>query len=54
MKPDNREGSCPWCGREDQALYFIVWIFDEQVFTDWVCLRCRRIFSTATVNESED
>lgn len=54
MKPDTRIGTCPWCGREGQALYFIVWYFNERIFTDWVCIRCRRVFQKATVNENED
>ena len=51
---DTRRGTCPWCERKDQRLYFIVWYFNEQVFTDWVCAWCIRANRTATVNENED
>lgn len=54
LKPDTRTGTCIWCEREDQTLYFIVWCFNGQIFTDWVCSRCRRIHMTMTVNENED
>ena len=54
MKDDTRIGACSWCGRQDQTLYFIVWCFDGGLYTDWVCIRCRRIFNTKTVNEDED
>lgn len=54
MTPENREGTCTWCGREESELRFVVWYFDDRVFTDWLCDRCRRIFRTATVNENED
>ena len=50
---ETREGTCPWCEREGQTLGFIVWYFLDQVFTDWVCERCRRTVS-ATVDERED
>ena len=53
-KPDTREGTCAWCGKHDQTLYFIVWTCDGRIFTDWVCIWCRRIGSTITVNENED
>ena len=51
---DTRTGTCEWCGREGQALYFIAWIFENRFFTEWVCVRCRKIAGTATVNENED
>ena len=54
MTPDSREGICPWCGREDKDLRFVVWYFDALVFAEWICERCRRILRTASANENED
>ena len=51
--PETRTGKCAWCEAEDQTLGFIVWCFENSIFTDWVCSRCRRAMS-ATVNEHED
>lgn len=51
---DTREGTCSWCGRHNQTLYFVVWAFDGGIYTDWVCGRCRRIHRKKTVNENED
>ena len=52
--PDTREGTCAWCERHNQTLFFIVWIFEERICMDWVCERCRRANWKATVNENED
>lgn len=52
--PDTREGTCEWCGKHNQTLYFIIWCFDGRIFTDWVCVMCRRVNNTLTVNENED
>ena len=54
MITGTRTGTCSWCGKHNQTLFFIVWIFDGQLFTDWVCSRCRRICRRRTVNEDED
>ena len=54
MTPESREGTCPWCGREDKDLRFVVWYFDALVFAEWICERCRRILRTASVDENED
>lgn len=54
MKPDTRIGTCAWCERHNQTLFFIVWAFDGRIFTDWVCIRCRRIHQKRTVDENED
>ena len=53
-QPDTREGTCAWCGKHGETLYFIVWCFDGRIFAEWVCTRCRRIAWKATVNENED
>lgn len=54
MDPDKKIGTCPWCGREDKDLRFVVWYFDALVFAEWICERCRRILRTASANENED
>ena len=51
---DAREGTCAWCGRHNQTLYFFIWCFDGRLFMDWICGRCRRVHWKATVNENED
>ncbi len=54
MTPENRKGTCAWCGQEEEDLRFAVWFFDGFVFAEWLCEKCRRIVRTATVNENED
>lgn len=49
-----RTGTCSWCEKHNVTLYFIVWCFQGDLYTDWVCDRCRRANMRITVNENED
>lgn len=51
---DTRTGTCAWCGKHNETLFFFIWCFDGHLFTDWVCEKCRRAHWKATVNENED
>ena len=50
---ENREGRCAWCEEENVRLFFLVWSFNDGLFTDWVCERCRRAMGP-TADENED
>lgn len=52
--PETKTGTCPWCERHQQTLYFTIGICDGHLWTDWICARCRQICRTLTVNENED
>lgn len=42
--PETKTGTCPWCERHQQTLFFTVG-YDEQIglWTEWLCARCRQI-----------
>lgn len=50
---EDRKGTCAWCEREGVRLFFLIWYFNDGIYTDWVCERCRRAMS-ATVDENDD
>ncbi len=39
-----RRGTCPWCGRHDQFLFFLPHHTDGQYHADMVCGRCKDEF----------
>ena len=42
--PETKIGTCAWCERHQQTLFFTVG-FDCEIgfWTDWICARCRQI-----------
>ena len=50
---EDRRGTCAWCECESVRLSFLIWIFNEELYTDWVCERCRRAMGP-TADENED
>lgn len=41
--PETKEGTCPWCERHRQTLYFTVGQYDGKLWCDWICARCRDV-----------
>lgn len=44
--PETEQGTCPWCERHDQTLFFAIGCRNGRLWYDWVCARC-----LSTVNE---
>ena len=38
--PETKQGTCPWCERHDQTLFFATGCSNGRVWYDWVCARC--------------
>lgn len=37
---DARIGKCAWCGKHNQRLFFLTWVYDGRILSDWVCEKC--------------
>lgn len=38
--PETKQGTCPWCEKHNQTLYFTTGVKDGRLWYDWICARC--------------
>lgn len=38
--PETKHGTCPWCEKHDQTLYFTTGTVDGRLWYDWICAKC--------------
>ena len=36
----DKVGTCAWCERHNQQLFFMTYVFDGRFLSDWVCGYC--------------
>lgn len=41
--PETKQGTCPWCERHDQTLFFTVGQHDGSLWYDWICGECLKV-----------
>ena len=40
--PLTKIGKCPWCERHNVTLFFSSGIVDGELWTNWICAKCRQ------------
>lgn len=45
MEKDNETkfGTCPWCGKHNQVLYFAIGQYDNRIWCGWICNNCLEV-----------
>lgn len=38
-----KQGTCKWCERHNQTLYLTIGIDYSEMWTEWLCAKCRSI-----------
>ena len=41
--PVTKHGTCPWCGKHDQTLYFTCGFFECRLWTEYICADCMKV-----------
>ena len=37
---DDRFGTCPWCGKHNAVLTFVIGSHGGKLYSDWICYEC--------------